>query len=117
MLLHSSLGDLDVSGRKFLRVFLEGVKKNEGSPRGPEVQQAVTLPPVLSPQLSDFSLDLTRIGKGQGRSLLGEERDDGHDLCSARLVEAIEEILYRALPSSSSKNSTDQDAFTVSSIS
>jgi hypothetical protein len=41
MLLHSSLGDLDVSGRKFLRALLQGVKKDEGSPRSPEVQQAV----------------------------------------------------------------------------
>ena len=75
---------------------LQGVKKDETPARSPEVQQAVTLPPVLSPQLSDFSLDLTRIRKGQGRSLLGEERDDCHDLRSAGLVEAVEEILYRA---------------------
>lgn len=94
MLLHSSLGDLDVSGRKLLRAFLQGMKKDECSPRSPEVEHTITLLSVPSPQLSDFSSDLTRVGKGQGRSLLGEERDDSHDLCPTRLVEVIKEILY-----------------------
>ncbi len=96
MLLHSGLGDLDVSGRKLLRALLQGVKKHECSPRSPEVEYAVTLLSVPSPQLSDFSSDLARVGKGQGRPLLGQERDDGHDLCPTRLVEVIEELLYWA---------------------
>lgn len=117
MLLHTSLGNLDVSGRKLLRALLQGVKKDEDPARRPEVHQAVTVPPVLGPQLADFSSDLTRIRKGQGRSLLGEERDDRHDLRSARLVEAIEEILYRALALIALKELDRPGAFTGPSFS